>query len=309
MDPKLLEVLTAANSAQYAPLVPGLLVLAEDGLPHEDATTGEESVREDVVVNATRTLVVFDFDCTITSVHLFHTLHGGADGGAAANEELRADPAAFYTRICGGEARVALLRAFLQGLSAAGATLRILSFGHEDEIEACLVWLEVRSLFDAVHGSASYSSHGIRGGRGSKQKMVGLYLLTDAMIRVGSLPRTYDHLVFVDDDRSNFPSSASGTTAAVVSRRKEPPAQLFDAWRLASDAVDGAVLVAWPAGEAKNAAGLDKRACERLTEFVCNSGGGGGGGAAATAPAAGGVAAAAVVVSGGAAAVSDAAAK
>ena len=124
MDPKLLEVLTAANSAQYAPLVPGLLVLAEDGLPHEDATTGEESVREDVVVNATRTLVVFDFDCTITSVHLFHTLHGGADGGSAANEELRADPAAFYTRICGGEARVALLRVFLQGLRAAGATLR-----------------------------------------------------------------------------------------------------------------------------------------------------------------------------------------
>ena len=276
-----------ANRASFSALTPGLLVLDTDGLPWEDAASGEEKVRPEVVVDPARTLVLFDFDCTLTAVHLYHTLHGGQR--EASQARLRSDPAGFYADICGGARRVAALRTFLRDLHATGATLRILSFGHEAEIEHCLEGLEVRELFDAVHGQAAYADHGITGVRGSTQRMTALYLIQDAAAgaaRGSPRGRSFDHLIFADDDRSNFPG-------AVANRRAVP--QLFDAWTLNDDApraldapaaaaaaaaaaAPGTVVVTWPAGECKNGAGLDARAFDRLLEFVrCGWGGGGGG--------------------------------
>ncbi len=290
-------------------LSPGLLVLdPTDGIAWEDETTGEEKVLPDVVVNAARTLVVFDFDCTLTSNHLFHALHGG--DGDASRARLAEDPDSFYLEIFGGAERVEMLRAFLRDMKEAGATLRILSFGREAEIEAALEWMDVRVLFDEVHGSASYTKRGIHGARHSKQRMIATYLLqenaatkTDEEEVVvdddGALrPATssaqqqylYDHLIFADDDRGNFPGTQLRT------RRQVP--QLFDAWKIARDtvtvadtdaaealpsstsssstassSVPGTVVVAWPAGDRKNGSGLTKRDCERLLQFTIHGGG------------------------------------
>mmetsp|Transcript_15710 Transcript_15710/g.47865 ORF Transcript_15710/g.47865 Transcript_15710/m.47865 type:complete len:181 (-) Transcript_15710:2436-2978(-) len=110
-----------------------------------------------------KTLFVFDFDCTITSVHLYHTLN--TEEG---REQLEADADTFYTMIFGGEERINWLRNFLNGMKENGAELRIMSFGSESEIRHALEHFGIDGVFSAVHGRSSYRQFGIHG-RGAKQ--------------------------------------------------------------------------------------------------------------------------------------------
>ena len=56
-----------------------------------------------------RTLLVFDFDCTLSSVHLFKLLRS-VDG----QRDMARDPDGFFTRVFGGAERIAALQGFLK---------------------------------------------------------------------------------------------------------------------------------------------------------------------------------------------------
>lgn len=143
------------------------------------------------VAGPRRTLLVFDFDCTLSSVHLFHYLRS-----PVGQRELKQDADGFYTRIFGGAERIAALQAFLRGCSALpGSELRVLSFGYEEEIRAALDYIGVTDCFEGVYGSAAYEEFGVTSAEDPKQQMLTMFQLQSAR----------DSIVFIDDDRANFP--------------------------------------------------------------------------------------------------------
>ena len=165
-----------------------------------------------------QTLVVFDFDCTLTAVHLFEALRS-RDG----KRELMRDPAAFYQRIFGGAQRIAALQRFLGALSAAGHTLRVLSFGFEGEIDAALRHIEVDSVFSGVYGNAAQSNSGLTARPAEyKQQMI-----TTFQRELGA--RT---IFFADDDFANFPANeacSSNPANGQRARGRRGPAKLAHA--------------------------------------------------------------------------------
>ena len=68
------------------------------------------------------------------------------------------------------------------------------------------------------------------------------------------------HIVFVDDDRMNFPGSMGHE------------AQARDAWRLTSQEpgvmVPSVTMVAWPAGEGEGGQGLDYNSMQGISAVV-----------------------------------------
>ena len=68
------------------------------------------------------------------------------------------DSKAFYTSIFGGSSRLARVDAMLGRLTAAGATLVVLSNGIEEEIGDALGSLGLRSHFSALYGGASQAA-------------------------------------------------------------------------------------------------------------------------------------------------------
>lgn len=83
----------------------------------------------EVSASPAKTLVVFDFDCTLAARHMYSSLRSGA--GMA---QMRQDPHTFYEDIFGGCQRLHDLNIFLGHLKDAGATVYILSHGLEAEI-------------------------------------------------------------------------------------------------------------------------------------------------------------------------------
>ena len=78
------------------------------------------------------------------------------------------------------------------------------------------------------------------------------------------------HLVFVDDDRDNYPSSSvAGGLSGLGSTAKER-----DAWDLVAAAASGrpaapnVTLVAWPAGEGEGGSGLDADSMQGIQKLV-----------------------------------------
>jgi hypothetical protein len=140
----------------------------------------------------TKTLVVFDFDRTLSAVHMFEELRT-----QKGQQELRRDAPAFYLRMFGGQERISALRGFLRALSERCA-IRVLSFGMEAEIKAALSHLELLDLFDTICGAAAWDRWGLvcTGGGGAKQQM-----LTCFQRELGC-----PVLLFADDDLANFPT-------------------------------------------------------------------------------------------------------
>eukprot|EP00966_Prymnesium_polylepis_P007400 170167-Prymnesium_polylepis.1 len=98
-------------------------------------------------------LVVIDFDCTLTLLHMHETLNG--DDGQTA---LHKDPAAFYLEVFGGSERLEKLRAFLTGLRDAGATVYLLSNGYETDLDPALEATDLHDLFDRIIGFDSINA-------------------------------------------------------------------------------------------------------------------------------------------------------
>ena len=84
--------------------------------------------------DASGTLVVFDFDCTLSAEHMFNKLRTNEG-----QRELKRDHAAFFDQVFGGAERVAALQRFLRALRERSCKLRVLSFGVEDEINVARI--------------------------------------------------------------------------------------------------------------------------------------------------------------------------
>lgn len=201
------------------------------------------------------THLVLDFDCTLSQIHLYHTLRG--EGGQAA---LKRDSVGFFTEIFGGRARVEKLKAWLERLKAGGVVTSILSNGYEEEIVAALQTVGLR---DAISGQVAGVAAQDAAGTEDKPSFLARYAL---QVRA-------DHVVFADDDRANFPA---------------PKARALDAWTLVargagggssgtrgrrdvsepSSALPAVALVAWPAGQGEGGTGLDEAALQGI-ERLC----------------------------------------
>ena len=88
------------------------------------------------------TLLLFDFDCTLSSVHLFHSLRS-SDG----QTEYKKDKAVFLEKIWGGKKRMTQISSFLGKLNDNGFKIFVLSFGNENEIEEALLLQSVSNMY------------------------------------------------------------------------------------------------------------------------------------------------------------------
>ena len=198
-----------------------------------------------------KTLVVLDFDCTITRVHMYYALTT-PEGRAA----LQSDADEFYGMIFGGEERIRALRDTFARLADGGATLRVMSFGSEAQIRAALAHLDLARVVEQVHGRASYAERGFFG-RAAKQQLLASYLTEEG--------RAWEHVVFVDDDRENYPRSdrAGGDPNDRI--------QKWDTWHYMGTGVPEhaahVTLHAYPPARGKDGGGLDAQEMDGLVFF------------------------------------------
>jgi hypothetical protein len=82
-------------------------------------------LREQSSVDARRAIAVFDFDCTLSAVHLFKEMRS-----IEGTDEFRRNRSGFLTRIWGGEPRIAAMRRFLLELNSLGCS-------SEPPLQAC----------------------------------------------------------------------------------------------------------------------------------------------------------------------------
>lgn len=211
-------------------------------------------------LTAKRTLVVWDFDCSLAEEHMWSALRS-EDGQAF----LKQKPAELYSLVFGGPARLDRLRACLAALSEAGATMLILSNGIEEEIEAALAHIGVRDRFAAVLGGESQVAFGTDAlGKPALLAKLGLERKADA----SQPPLT--HILLIDDDPDNYPTTDSGSSAhlmSAIASSGAPPAER-QSWALTvrGKAIDDApLLVAWPVVPA---AGLSVGSMARLEKLV-----------------------------------------
>ena len=183
------------------------------------------------------TLVVFDFDCTLSRVHLFHSLRS-SDGQL----EYRKNKDMFLEKIWGGKKRMTYISSFLRKLDNNGFTVFVLSFGNEEEIEEALRFAKCFKHVSRIYGNASYGKHGIQAfSRNPKMQMLAKFEEELKCRRI----------LFADDDRSNFPPP-----------RDDGTHRAFDTYRwgwIDSDNVlpkDQIVLSILPVGKRKDGKGL-----------------------------------------------------
>eukprot|EP00966_Prymnesium_polylepis_P203970 4725399-Prymnesium_polylepis.1 len=81
---------------------------------------------------------------------------------------------------------------------------------------------------------------------------------------VSDLSGKCSHVVFVDDDRGNYPVTGTGYNAT--------SAQPRDAWELvAGEGAPLATMIAWPAGEDEGGSGLDSQAMRGIVALVAGA--------------------------------------
>eukprot|EP00300_Choanocystis_sp_HF-7_P007537 c15346_g1_i1.p1 GENE.c15346_g1_i1~~c15346_g1_i1.p1 ORF type:complete len:163 (+),score=18.38 c15346_g1_i1:43-531(+) len=114
------------------------------------------------------TLIVFDFDCTLSAVHMWHTLRDEDQ-----QQSLLQDPTKFYTMIFGGAKRLEAVREMLRQLSDWGYRIRVLSYGITAEISAALAHLRMDSYVDQVMGNTDFCEGVGEGANPPKMDMIG----------------------------------------------------------------------------------------------------------------------------------------
>uniref|UniRef100_A0A7S4M1R4 Calcineurin-like phosphoesterase domain-containing protein n=1 Tax=Prymnesium polylepis TaxID=72548 RepID=A0A7S4M1R4_9EUKA len=211
---------------------------------------------------ATSSLIVFDFDCTLTSEHMFRTLRS-----AEGVKRLAEDPARFYSEVFGGPERLERLRTFLQALQATGATIAILSNGLYGEIDPALSNVGLRHHFWRVMGGEAQNEARVAG----KAAMLARLCL-QAAVADG---RGFASVLFIDDDRENFPRCAPASVQGMP-LTVEPARGAT--WRLAIEegggdaasppACPAVTLVGWPTGACEGGGGLSTDDMERLARLV-----------------------------------------
>ena len=198
------------------------------------------------------TLLLFDFDCTLSSVHLFHSLRS-SDG----QTEYKKDRAVFLEKIWGGRKRMAQISSFLGKLNENGFKIFVLSFGNEKEIEEALRFAKCFKYVSRIYGNASYGKHGIQAfSRNPKLQMIARFQEELKCRRI----------LYADDDRSNFPPP-----------RDDGIHRPFDTYRWGwteSDDIllqDQNVLSILPVGKRKDGKGLCVRDLVEIWTFLTRS--------------------------------------
>jgi hypothetical protein len=190
------------------------------------------------IVDPTHTAVVFDFDCTLSIVHLFYTLRS-----EPGRQMLQNDPNDFYFQLFGGDERINALKQFIHALSERGFTLVILSFGHEAEVRAALHWIGLEQYFRAVYGNESY--------KGPKRNM----LLKFRRLGYGEC------FFFVDDDRANYPEKCGVPLTRFV--YTNPTGKLGE-----DGDVDGSLMITFPAGKHKHGSGVPSKDMQTIIKYL-----------------------------------------
>ena len=111
----------------------------------EDLKVTEEEVTKHDAVDTNRgsvRLVIYDFDQTITTGHLYRELHGGRLKSLA---KLSDDK---LISLFGGKERISYLDDHFKSLCAAQIEIGILSFGWSDVIERALERMELGRYFE-----------------------------------------------------------------------------------------------------------------------------------------------------------------
>lgn len=204
-------------------------------------------------IDAAKTMAIFDFDCTLSAVHLFKVLRS-YDG----QQEMMRDAGAFFDRIFGGAARIEALQAFIKGLAERGVELRVLSFGNEGEISAALQHIGVEGYFQGIYGNVSYDKYQVVSVREAKQQML--------MLFQHESPK--ENLLFVDDDRFNFPQTS---LAAPLTFDRFKLEAAHDA---AAAGLAGVTQHIFPAGPSKDSTGLSPADMESILAYVAAPEGG-----------------------------------
>jgi len=106
-------------------------------------------------------LVVFDFDCTLSARHLWKAKRMQGRWGRAVDDAIasgaftlsgaRDMDGAFVCWVFGGEARVAALAEFLGALRAAGAGIAIATNGDGEEVRTALLQAGLLGCVDAMY--------------------------------------------------------------------------------------------------------------------------------------------------------------
>jgi len=192
-----------------------------------------------------KTLIVFDFDCTLSAIHLYHTLRK-----QEGRQEFQANKEEFLLRVFGGPERLASLQKFISHLHSLNVPMLVLSFGVEEEIKPALEFASLLGYFDEIYDAFSYSKFGITSSSGAKADMLAEFTKKYA--------DRCNRVLFVDDDRGNFP--ARGLLGS------EP----FDEYYLESavGSPDIARMHVYPVGDQKDGDGLAETDFACLTDFV-----------------------------------------
>jgi len=197
------------------------------------------------------TLVVFDFDFTLTVKSMHQTLRS-PDGQRRLNDNLHN----FYVgEIFGGAERLGRLRAFLRQLQDTGVTIVLLANGVGKEIEAALLATGLRHCFWKC---MVREDHQTATEVGSKAEILAQLCL--------QAKGEFAQVLFVDEDRDNFPKleSIPGCAPTVP--------QPGTTWRLAAigDAhlpFSVVTLVAWPVGKASEGSGIGSSDMDAIIEL------------------------------------------
>ena len=132
-------------------------------------------------------MVVYDFDETIASIHIFHTTYGASDVSEYEDQ--------FFMDAFGGEERIAQLQGHFGRLKLSGIELLIVSHGWTAVIRESLerVWLGDLFGEDSIFGNDSELMVENRSEKG---------LIVREQMRLRQ--QSFDQVIFVDDDKGNI---------------------------------------------------------------------------------------------------------
>ena len=144
-------------------------------------------------------LILYDFDQTITSIHLYHELHGGEvdELNKISNERL--------IEIFGGLSRIESLNEHFKLLTSNNIKLGVLSFGFEAVIQTALQRMNLLDYFSLIIGRDSYS---LQQAGGNKANCIEQLAIKNSYNK--------SQIFFVDDDSINIASAMKKNIPSMV---------------------------------------------------------------------------------------------
>jgi HAD superfamily phosphatase (TIGR01681 family) len=144
-------------------------------------------------------MVVFDFDQTLPTIHVFHKTNGARDA-------TKLDDA-FFIEAFGGQPRIDRLRQHLKRLNDVGVRCVIVSYGFTGVIRECLKRANFSAYFadQDIYGRDSEALISLRGAK---------HALIAELMKSAEL--NFDAVLFVDDDLRNIEAAVQAKTCQTL---------------------------------------------------------------------------------------------